>query len=53
MESGMPGQQMIAQAAETVQRVMGKRALTDEEILVLACEEISRTYTRVEKDYKA
>jgi hypothetical protein len=30
---------------------MGKTLLTDEDVLVLACREIAKTYTRDEKNY--
>ena len=41
----------LQQAIEKVKENMGKRPLSDDEILLLACEEIARTYGREEKGY--
>jgi hypothetical protein len=41
----------LQQAAENVKEKIGTRPLSDDEILVLACEEIARTYSREEKGY--
>jgi hypothetical protein len=41
----------LQQAVEKVKEKLGARPLTDEDILVLACAEIARTYSREEKGY--
>jgi hypothetical protein len=38
---------------DKVKSAIGKRPLSDDELIVLAGEEISRTYTHEEKKYKA
>jgi hypothetical protein len=40
-------------AVDTVTRKMGKKPLDDDDLVLLACEEISRTVTHEEKDYQA
>jgi hypothetical protein len=40
-------------AVDTVTRKMGKKLLTDDDLILLACEEISRTVTHEEKNYQA
>lgn len=37
---------------KNVQDRIGRELLTDDDLIVLATEEISRTYTREEKQYK-
>jgi hypothetical protein len=39
------------QAVEKVKKRLGSSPLTDDDILVLACDEIARTYSREEKGY--
>lgn len=41
----------IQQAGREVREKIGVRRLTDEDVLVLACEEIARSYSREEKGY--
>jgi hypothetical protein len=41
----------LQQAALKAKEKIGTRPLSDNEILVLACEEIARTYSREEKGY--
>ncbi len=41
----------LSQSAERVRHYMGRRLLTDDEILLLLCDEISRTYTDAERGY--
>jgi hypothetical protein len=36
-----------------IKETLGRRPLTEDELIVLACEEISRTYTHDEKSYRA
>jgi hypothetical protein len=36
---------------ETIEKKIGITLLSDNDLLVLACNEISKTYTRDEKDY--
>jgi serine/threonine protein phosphatase PrpC len=43
----------LAKAAEKIKGDTGKRPLSEDEILVLACDEISHTYARAEKNYKS
>jgi len=43
----------LSKAAEKINGDIGKRPLSEDEILVLACDEISHTYARAEKNYKA
>jgi hypothetical protein len=38
-------------ALTRVEEKIGKTMLTDEDLLMLACREISKTYTRDEKNY--
>ena len=40
-------------SVDTVTRKMGKKPLDDDDLALLACEEISRTVTHVEKNYQA
>jgi hypothetical protein len=39
------------QAVDKVKEKVGKELLTDDDVLVLACAEIARTYSREEKGY--
>lgn len=41
----------LQQAFEKVKEKIGVRQLTDDDILVLACAEIARSYSREEKGY--
>ena len=41
----------FANALTRVEGKMGKDLLTDDDLIVLACREIARTYTRDEKNY--
>jgi hypothetical protein len=41
----------LRQASEMAKEKIGVRQLTDDDILVLACAEIARTYSREEKGY--
>jgi hypothetical protein len=36
-----------------IKAAIGRRPLSEDEMVVLACEEISRTYTHDEKSYRA
>ena len=38
---------------DKVKQAIGRRPLSDDELVALACEEISRTYTHEEKRYTA
>jgi hypothetical protein len=38
---------------DKVKSTIGKSPLSDDELIFLACEEISRTYTHEEKKYQA
>jgi hypothetical protein len=38
-------------AAAAVEKKIGQTMLSDEDLFILACREIARTYTRDEKDY--
>jgi hypothetical protein len=40
-------------AVDIITRKMGKKLLSDDDIILLACEEISRTVTHEEKNYQA
>lgn len=51
MQEGPPAE-TLAQATERVQKTVGKRRLTDDEVVLLACAELARTYTRDEKGYR-
>jgi hypothetical protein len=46
-----PRRPAFLQKVKTAQDSIGRRLLTDEEVLLLAAEEISRTSTREEKNY--
>jgi hypothetical protein len=41
----------LQQAVEKVKKNLGRKPLSDEDILVLACAEIDHTYGREEKGY--
>ena len=41
----------LAQAVCVIGNKTGKEKLTDDDLLILACAEIARTYTRDEKGY--
>jgi hypothetical protein len=47
-----PRDQAFLAEVEKVKRRIGERELDDHDLLVLACEELSRTYTREEKQYR-
>jgi hypothetical protein len=47
-----PRDQAFLAEVEKVKRRIGERELDDRDLVVLACEEISRTYTREEKKYR-
>jgi hypothetical protein len=42
----------LAQATEKAESDLGKRLLTDEDLLILSCGEIARSFTRDEKNYR-
>ena len=48
-----PRDQAFLHAVDLVTRKMGRQCLTDDDLLLLACEEISRTVTHEEKHYQA
>ena len=43
----------IEEKIKAIQSRMGKETLNDEEILIMAAYELSKTYTREEKNYSA
>jgi hypothetical protein len=44
-------EETLQQAVEKVKEKLGRKPLSDEDILVLACAEIDHTYGREEKGY--
>jgi hypothetical protein len=46
-----PRDAAFLQRVKKVQERIGRELLTDDDLIVLACEEISRTFTREEKQY--
>ena len=42
----------MPQAVDKVKEKLGVRQLTDDDLIVLACAEIARTYGREEKGYR-
>lgn len=48
-----PRQADFLKEAEKVQLNIGRKPLSDEDLIILACEEISRTCTNEEKRYNA
>jgi hypothetical protein len=47
----MDSSETLRQAVEKVKEKLGVQPLSGDEILLLACEEIARTYGREEKGY--
>jgi hypothetical protein len=50
-DSSYSAQRSFAEFAKNAQAKAGVSLLTDEDLLLLACEAMARTYTRDEKDY--
>jgi len=44
---------LFLETVDKITRNMGKKSLDDDDIVLLACEEISRTVTHEEKNYQA
>ena len=52
-QSSDPRDPVFLKSVDMVTRKMGKRQLDDDDLVLLACEEISRTVTHEEKNYRA
>jgi hypothetical protein len=48
-----PRDPAFLESVDVVTRKMGKKPLDDDDLILLACEEISRTVTHEEKNYRA
>ncbi|MBN1128352.1 MAG: hypothetical protein JXA71_05165 [Chitinispirillaceae bacterium] len=48
-----PRDPVFLQSVDAVSRKMGKTLLQDHDLVLIACEEISRTVTHEEKNYQA
>jgi hypothetical protein len=48
-----PRDPVFLESVDVVTRKMGKKPLEDDDLVLLACEEISRTVTHEEKNYQA
>jgi hypothetical protein len=48
-----PRDPVFLKSVDSVTRKMGKKPLDDDDLMLLACEEISRTVTHEEKNYQA
>ncbi|MBN2038245.1 MAG: hypothetical protein JW768_16000 [Chitinispirillaceae bacterium] len=46
-----PRDPLFLKSVDSVRRTMGKRPLEDDDLFLLACESISRTYTYEERNY--
>ncbi len=52
MKSPHPSVLTFEQKCAVVQRKIGVASLSDEDLLIIACREIARTYTLDEKNYQ-
>jgi hypothetical protein len=48
-----PRDPAFLKSVDAITRKMGKKPLDDDDLILLACEEISRTFTHEEKKYQA
>jgi hypothetical protein len=53
MNGDEPRNPEFLKTVDRVKLAAGRTLLSDEQLLVLTCEEISRTYTHEEKNYQA